>query len=271
MRLAVMTSSNVAVFPAGESLALSEFSYELFVWDETGVDTLSGYDIILIRTCWDYHLKYPSFRDWLDELAEHRLNVVNPVPSLIWNSHKSYLLDLQELGIPVVPTYIGSEVDKLKSDFPGENEFIVKPMISASAFNLRKENRDDLGKSELDRQCIFQPFIREIQENGEWSLVFFGHAFSHAVRKKPRPDDFRVQSDLGGSVEFNDPPENVLRLARLVVSKLPVRVFYCRIDVVQTTKGCLVMEVEAIEPELFITGPVAISNYRRFIRGLSKK
>jgi len=271
MRLAVITSSNVKSFPAGETLVLSEFTYDLLVWDETPINALSQYDCILLRTCWDYHLKYPAFRCWLGQLKTSGLNVVNPVQSLIWNSTKSYLIHLSATGIPVVPTYTSNQLEKLLTDYPHEPEFIVKPLISATAYNLRKIRRSDLRCSGIDHDSIIQPFIREIQENGEWSLIFFGTTFSHSVRKRPQSHDFRVQSDFGGSVELIDPPEGVSKLADLVISTLPVHAHYCRVDIVQTKTDCLLMEIEMIEPELFIEGPVAISNYKRFISGLSKK
>ncbi|HZY82842.1 MAG TPA: hypothetical protein VFE50_25150 [Cyclobacteriaceae bacterium] len=271
MRLAVITSSNAKALPGGETLALSGFNYDLLVWDEAGIDGLSRYDCILVRTCWDYHLKYPAFRSWLDQLANSGLNVVNPVQSLVWNSTKNYLLDLMEIGIPVVPTYKSNQLAMMMADFPDQDDFIVKPLVSATAFNLEKVRRADIENSALEPDVIVQPFIKEIHENGEWSLIYFDNFFSHAVLKKPKPQEFRVQSDFGGTVEFTNPPDIVSKLADLVVARLPVRPHYCRVDVVKTKAGALLMEIEMVEPELFIEGPLAISNYKRFVGGLSKK
>lgn len=94
--------------------------------------------------------------------------------------------------------------------------------------------------------------MTEIAETGEWSLMFIDGAFSHAVRKRPGGGDFRVQHELGGSLEPLSAPDPALALARDVLSAVPGAWIYARVDVVLTNGGFLLMELELLEPSLFL-------------------
>jgi len=90
-----------------------------------------------------------------------------------------------------------------------------------------------------------------ITTEGEWSLIFFGVKFSHAILKKPQPGDFRVQNDFGGTSYLADPPPHVLASATRPVQAVDPTV-YARVDGVVDDGGFLLMELELIEPMLFL-------------------
>ena len=101
-------------------------------------------------------------------------------------------------------------------------------------------------------------------EEGEYSLVFVGGVYSHTVLKKPRAGDFRCQGKFGGSrveVPREDVPVVAMETAVGVVRFLGERFFavegdagvvYVRVDGILQEGRFVVMEVELIEPELWL-------------------
>jgi hypothetical protein len=112
---------------------------------------------------------------------------------------------------------------------------------------------------------MVQPFLPEVREQGEWSLVFIDGVYSHAVHKRPAAGNWLVQDELGGSVESAVPPGGVReaaidtfeRIAPALEKRggadhaLAAPLLYGRVDVIPTGSGPLVSELELIEPELF--------------------
>ena len=99
-----------------------------------------------------------------------------------------------------------------------------------------------------------QPFLDEIARVGEWSLFFFGGAFSHAALKTPAAGDFRVQAQHGGTHRAVAPSAEMLRAAAAILKALPTETVYARIDGVERDGRFELMEVEVIEPYLFLPG-----------------
>ncbi len=82
--------------------------------------------------------------------------------------------------------------------------------------------------------------------------MFIGGEFSHAIRKRPGSGDFRVQHELGGSMEAVAPPDAVLAAARAALRAAPGPWLYARVDGVLIQTGFLLMELEMLEPSLFL-------------------
>jgi glutathione synthase/RimK-type ligase-like ATP-grasp enzyme len=140
---------------------------------------------------------------------------------------------------------------------------VVKPLVSASAWRTfvtetgtavvdERAWRELLGGSD----GMVQEFIPEVQTAGEWSLIFFGGAFSHAVLKRPRAGDFRVQAELGGTAVLAEPPGALLDGARKVLALVEEPLLFARVDGVERNGGFLLMELELIEPQLFLGADV---------------
>ena len=110
--------------------------------------------------------------------------------------------------------------------------------------------------------ALVQPYVASVAGRGETSLVFAGDSFSHAVRKVPRTGDFRVQAEHGGSVVVHRPTADELRVARAALRTAPGTRTYARVDLVATDDGPAVMELELVEPELFLgTDPGAPARF----------
>ena len=186
------------------------------------------YDAAIVRSTWDYHRRVDEFRAWIDSLDG--APVWNPPAVLRRNIHKSYLLDLQEQGIEIVPTVFM------------EGGVVVKPAVSATAH----------GTVRIDGAVLVQPFVPEILTDGELSFVFLGQTFSHAVRKRPRAGDFRVQNDFGGTAERFAPSAALIAQAERIAFTLGEDWLYARVDCIERDGRLILMELEATEPSLFL-------------------
>lgn len=197
---------------------------------------------------WQYHL---HFREWLDVLAARTGLTFNTPRTLIWNSRKTYLRDVAHIA-PIVPTHFADTLtaDHLAAarDAFGTHDLVIKPAIGASAFGLSRGGAGAIGQTDV----LIQPFVTSIQDEGEWSLFYFGGHFCHAVRKRPARGDFRVQMELGGATEPASPAPELLDVAQAALTAAPDPVDYARVDLVRLDDGWAVTELELVEPELFL-------------------
>lgn len=247
--------------PLISALAEQGLDGEAVRWDDTGADW-SAFAGLIIRSCWDYHVRHDEFVQWLDALERARVPVFNPVPLVRWNMDKRYLRELQQLGITIPETHWlergdpRSIAELLRG--AGWADAIVKPAISASATDTWRTSiataaADESRFRELTQRAavLVQRYVAEIETRGEWSLVFIGGQLSHSGLKRPRSGDFRVQKEHGGSVVPADPPPAVVDASRAVMDSLPHECMFARIDGVETDAGYVLMEAECIEPDLF--------------------
>jgi glutathione synthase/RimK-type ligase-like ATP-grasp enzyme len=211
---------------------------------------------VVLRSTWDYHHDIVAFRTWLDRLDAAGIPLINPPELVRWNLDKRYLLELQNAEIPVPRTLVcprdPATLDQiLKCE--GWTEAVLKPAWGASGFAVERVTRGG-GASALlasDRRVLLQEFLPEIAA-GEFALVFFGGRFSHAVIKRPQAGEFRVNSQYGGQVERIDVTGKVREAGMRVLDALPTVPVYARIDGVLRNGAFVVMEVELLEPGLWL-------------------
>lgn len=229
-------------------------------WNGAEVDWAS-FDLVALRSCWDYHLAPAGFRDWLRGLEAKRARVVNPVPTLRWNMDKGYLCDLAERGVVVPGTLFPDDGTSLADvmDAQGWSCAVVKPRTSAMAHDTVKVSRDDADafQSHLDSLigasgAIVQEHVAAVELAGEISLVFFAGEYSHAVLKKPAPGEFRVQAHHGGTIHRADPDAALVAQAGDVLDQVPLDWSYARVDGCVVGGRLVLMELELIEPALFL-------------------
>jgi glutathione synthase/RimK-type ligase-like ATP-grasp enzyme len=239
------------------ALAEAGASVEAIAWTDAG--ELTGYDLVLPLVAWGYHLDYRRWLDFLDRAERARLPLINPPTLLRWNSDKSYLAELGEAGVPTVPTLAvesccDGDLEEARRRF-GRDRLVIKPPVSASAMGAHLLGpSDDIPLESLGRPMIVQPLIEEIARTGEFSLMLFDGEYSHAVVKRPRSGDFRVQEYHGGETLHCDaPPSGAIELAQRALAAAPAKATYARVDIVPDDEGMLrIMELELIEPSLFI-------------------
>lgn len=230
-------------------------------WDDR-VDW-SRFDVVVLRSCWDYHRRTDEFRAWLADRERAATPLWNPVPVVRWNLDKAYLRDLRAAG-SAVPDTIWIEpgrapnLAELVAAQPWPRA-VVKPRISLSAHDTWVTDRRGAARDQerfaglvADRGALVQEFVPEVTRDGELSLVYIAGRFSHAVRKRAGADDFRVQHQYGGWAEPVAASAVARRGAAQALDALPGPWLYARVDGVEREGRLLVMELEAIEPELFL-------------------
>jgi glutathione synthase/RimK-type ligase-like ATP-grasp enzyme len=218
----------------------------------------SAFDLVLPLVAWGYHKHFERWMAVLDRLEEQGARVRNPIPLLRWNSDKTYLAELYERGIPVVPTEVAEALDQdslatIRAHF-GCAELVVKPPVSASAYlTFRIREGEAIPAAVRGRRMMVQPWLESITTTGEWSLLFFNGRLSHALSKVPVAGDFRVQPEHGGIVERCDPPPGAEPVALAALAAAPAPALYARVDLVMGNCGTLqVIELELIEPALWL-------------------
>ncbi|EMR00868.1 glutathione synthetase [Cesiribacter andamanensis AMV16] len=176
-----------------------------------------------------------------------------------WNSDKHYLQDIAAAGLPIIPTRFieKGEQPELMGYFEEleSDQLIIKPAVSGGAKNtlvLRRENvaaiAAEIQPLLQEESFMVQPFVPEIQTEGEWSFMFFGGRFSHCLLKTVKEGDFRVQHIHGGSVHARQAPEGLLEIARQYIERFAQGCLYARVDGVMFRGQFCLMELELIEP-----------------------
>jgi glutathione synthase/RimK-type ligase-like ATP-grasp enzyme len=222
-----------------------------------------GLDALVLRSTWDYHLRLSEFLAWLDAVESSRLPLLNPPATIRWNVDKRYLLEVEARGVPIVPTRHaprGSGIGlPALLQAAGWAEAVVKPSVSGGAFETWRAGSGDADAARFARQlermdCLVQPFVPELVSEGEWSLLFFLGAYSHAVLKRPERGDFRVQEEFGGVLVPAEASPAIVEAAARALEAAGQDTLYARVDGVVRGGRLEVMELELVEPSLFL-GP----------------
>jgi glutathione synthase/RimK-type ligase-like ATP-grasp enzyme len=266
-RLALITWSGLPDGAESEQLILPHLAAagvlgEFVDWRASAC-SFERFDLLVLRTCWDYHLKPKEFTAWLQRTAK-AVPVLNVVETVLWNHNKFYLREVEALGIGIAPTiFVSGKAAIAAADrwqIESWPKIVVKPAVSASAYKTWLIDGAALPTdAELTQQMggepfLIQQFIHEIQTEGEISFIYIDGVFSHAALKRPATGDFRVQKEHGGSAELFHPSAALLDQANRIAATVPqVRnALYCRIDAVARDGNLVLMELELIEPELFL-------------------
>jgi glutathione synthase/RimK-type ligase-like ATP-grasp enzyme len=232
-------------------------------WDDPAIEW-GSYDALVVRSTWNYHTSAGAFRAWIDRVDALGVPTWNPPAILRWNASKTYLRDLASAGVDIVPTrWIDRGCTATLPDLldgAGWHAAVIKPAVSASAYETWRVDRSDLTPDDESRfarlgaagDVMVQPFLTELARDGEWSLVFIGGEYSHAVLKRPRAGDFRVQHEHGGSAEPRTPAAPTLATARATLARVPGEWLYARVDGVEINGRFVLVELEMLEPSLFL-------------------
>jgi glutathione synthase/RimK-type ligase-like ATP-grasp enzyme len=282
-RVALVTSAEYRELTPDDRLLVAPLrrrgiAAEPAVWNDPGV-RWGEFDSIILRSTWDYHLASNAFAAWI--AAVGAFNLANPATIVRWNMEKTYLRELAAGGIPVPPTVWVAPNERpslggILHD-TGWVRAVVKPTVSASAYEtwIVAGAVTDADEVRFRRLCaasgaMVQKFMEPIRTAGEWSLLFFGKEYSHAVVKRPVEGDFRVQSEYGGTVETAAPPASLLAQARAVIASVPGPLLYARVDGVVEEGTFMLMELELIEPTLYLDAdPAAPDRFCDALEGMT--
>lgn len=283
-RVALVTCSGSWIGKADENalhtaLRRRGVEFEEPVWNDPDV-AWGRFDAALIRTTWDYQERRAAFVAWAEAAAGHT-RLFNPAAIVAWNTHKSYLRELEDRGLPLAPSVWlagGQPVDLgARVREAGFDRVLIKPLIGATAretLRARCDRAEELAAAQahVDRlvlgggeDLVVQPYLEAVEDEGELSIVAFADAsgrwsMSHGVRKQPVPGDYRVQDDFGAHDEPWPISTEARALAERSLAALCDRFMgqdmaaplYARVDMLRTAGGDLVLnELELVEPSLF--------------------
>ena len=228
-------------------LAALGWRVDTLPWQQPQVEWRT-YDAVVIRSTWDYVTDPDAFLDVLGEIERSGTPLFNGLDLVRWNIRKTYLRDLAERGVSVVPTIWRDRLQP--GELPdlieevGTAEVVIKPVVGANAsgaFRLdaqtARSRADELCAYYADRALLAQPFLSAITTEGEFSLFYFNGALSHTILKLPKPADFRVQEEHGGivrAVEADDALRETGDAAMRVIGTAPL---YARADFVRATES----------------------------------
>ena len=240
---------------------------EAAIWDDADVDW-EGFELVVLRSTWDYKDKPAEFRAWCGRLGRRLRNT----PEIVaWNVSKHYLEVLRGWGFPVVATVFlepGACHEEIAGTFPGAGEFVVKPAISAgSTDTARYVAADDADRERAlghandllsdGRTVMVQPFIASVETEAETAVILLAGEPVHAIRKGPLLDVgqgleqglFREED-----ISLRQAHQDELRLAQSIVERFSAEVappLYARVDMLRDDAGNpTVLELELIEPSL---------------------
>jgi glutathione synthase/RimK-type ligase-like ATP-grasp enzyme len=215
---------------------------------------------------------------WCQKIKSLGIPVVNDLDIIIRNSDKRYLQEIQVRGFSIVPTIFNN-----KNQFPdieacfdtfNTEQIVIKPTVSGGAKNTLKiekgnwrDNQEQIQNLLASEDFMLQPFIKEVAETGEYSYLFFNGKFSHAVLKSPQKGEFRVQHFFGGQIHGIDPTLIELVYIQKIIDEFASDTLYARVDGVWVKGVFHLMELELIEPYLFLfTSKLGRENYKNAIK-----
>lgn len=254
--------------PAAELLVEAGAAVEFVAWNDADADW-TAFDRVIVRSAWDYGLQLEQFLSWADEVGTGRLR--NGPETIRWNSDKRYLAELDGGGLPVPPTLLvapGGRIPEL------DGEFVIKPVTGAGARDTGRFDNDSLAAAldlleklgEQDEVAMVQPYLPEIEVNGETTVVLFGGRAEYALRKRAfLPAGSVAPADETGVVTAMPEDEPVrltearpaeLELAEKAIAWIAARLgqmpLFARVDMVLTgSRQPVLMEVELIAPCLY--------------------
>ncbi len=268
-RIAFLTMDSLDGFVSydalvSDCLAVRGTTVEEVSWRNTAADW-DDYDIVIIRSPWDYQHSVDAFMTVLENIDASRAVLWNPIDVVRWNVRKTYLQQLHDQGITIVPTqFVQSPLEsQIRGMFDAfeSDQIVIKPVVGANAndtFWLRPDSSTDLLQQietlYQGRLALLQPFIKSVVEYGETSHIFFDGQHSHSVLKTPKAGDFRVQEEHGSCIQSIQPDQALIECARRALEPVPQRTLYSRVDLVELSNGQqAVMELELIEPSLYLS------------------
>lgn len=238
---------------------------EVVYWDDPAVDW-AAFDLVVIRSTWDYTWRVPEFVAWAERCGE-LTRLANPAAVVRWNTDKRYVGELAEAGVPTVPTrYLAPGEPAV---FPDGHEFVVKPTSGAGArlaARYRPEERETAVR-QLERMhargltAMVQPYLASVDTAGERALQFYGGRFLHASRKGAvlAPGTaYDADKVAHPRLEPWEPTPAELAVAERALAAVPAglggtELLYARVDLVDGDDGSpCVMELELVEPNLFL-------------------
>ena len=235
------------------------------VWSEEPDGGWEQFDLVVIRSTWDYTHVLPKFLAWTRTVGGARL--LNPPDVVAWNADKRYLADLARAGVATIAT---EHLPPGATFTPPPGRFVVKPAVAGGARGAQvfdderhEQARVHVAKLHADgHDLLVQPYLDAVDgDEGETALVFIEGELSHAMHKGPLLALDVPAVQIGFRAEqmsvVAQPAADVVALGRRALDEVHERfggpLLYARADVLRDGGGePAVLELELIEPSLFL-------------------
>ena len=265
MKIALVTA--IAAFaldddlaPLAEAIARAGARPAVVAWDDPTV-SWGRFDAVVLRSPWDYTQRPAEFLAWCERIGT-QTRLLNPLPVVKWNTDKHYLAELAAAGVPVIDS-VFLEPGGDSRAFPDYDEFVVKPAIGAGARDTQRYTRAERAQAEAHaqrllaarRSVLVQPYLGDVDANGETALIFFDGVFSHAIRKGPllaRGEGPTQALFASEDIRAREPATDEFDVAHKALEAIPFgKLAYARVDLLPSPAGPRLLELELTEPSLF--------------------
>lgn len=298
MRVAFVTTSDVTAIHDDVDFELHVAAFARVgidlhhvAWEDESADW-DSFDLVVLRSPWNYVQQLERFRIWLDR---HRRNTRfhNPIELIEWNMEKRYLVDLAQRGVPIVPTFFVETLEEFRAALREirSPELVVKPSISAGSrltgrFRMGDRATEVLVGAILSQglTVMVQPFAQRIDDEGELGTVVFDGQISHSFRKAALLD--RDGMLVGGAyreeITSMPAPEDVRDVVTQALTAATAiarengwidttkELLYGRYDVIRLDDGSpALLEAELFEPCFFL--PTASNAADEFARVVARR
>lgn len=245
------------------ALAAIDVASEVVDWRDAGADW-SSFDAVVIRSTWDYTAHLDEYLRWTRTVEATGTPLLNSAEVVRWNTHKRYLIELEERGAPIVPTAWLAVGDQVRladvAEARGWSGVVAKPAVGVASEGLLvvpadadPDDHQTTFQSLVDHgDTLVQPFVASVA-HGELSVVVVDGRVSHAVRKVPADGEVRVQIEFGAAYVAEDPDPAAAGLAEWLVDATGHDLLYARVDLLADEDGSWMLgELELVEPALLL-------------------
>ncbi len=228
-------------------------------WKDTPLDVFATTDAVLPLCCWDYYDDPGRFLAWIDALEARGARLLNPPELLRWNFRKTYLLEMAAAGLTVPKTIRLTdptpEAAAQAMEQEGWRTAVLKPVSSQNGHGIQKLDWTDRAQWSIEGAAgdmLLQEFQEDIGALGETTMTFIDGAFSHAVRRVLKAGEWRANPQYGITYERVEVSREVIDTAQTYIDFLPQTPLYARVDGLLRSTGFMLMELELIDPYLYL-------------------
>jgi glutathione synthase/RimK-type ligase-like ATP-grasp enzyme len=228
-------------------------------WKTTPLETFAAAEAVLPLCCWDYYDDPQRLPDWIDALEAKGARLLNSPDILRWNFRKTYLLEMAAAGLAVPKTILLPEASRAAVAHAMEREgwemAVLKPVSSQNGHGMQRLDwayRAQWSLEGTTGEMLLQEFQQDVGALGETTMTFIDGAFSHAVRRVLKPGEWRANPQYGITYERVEVSRGVIETARSYVDLLSSIPLYARVDGLVRPDGFMLMELELIDPYLYL-------------------
>jgi glutathione synthase/RimK-type ligase-like ATP-grasp enzyme len=228
-------------------------------WKTTPLETFADADAVLPLCCWDYYDDPERFLGWIGAVEARGTRLINPPELLRWNFRKTYLAEIAAAGLPVPKTFhlpeIGHEAIEHRMKEEGWRIAVLKPVSSQNGHGIQKLDRAERPRwsfEDTPGDLLLQEYQEDVGTLGETTLTFIDGAFSHAVRRILKAGEWRANPQYGITYERVEVSRSMIDSAQSYLGLLPQPPLYARVDGLVRANGFMLMELELIDPYLYL-------------------